>query len=594
MADRCPSAALLSGRRGLEGLASCEVHNDWTWLSRTNRWALKTVLRSLDPGTLIPAASAWYILASDSYPWGPLDIHPAKDGGIAETFPHQHFNAPGVEELPYRTGRLCLTAVNRPGPAWLPVYEPYAPSQRLRWHVERAQEWLKLAAANTLMVSGDAFELPALPPTTETGRCLVTNQAMGPIDAFLSWAPRMGRVEFVALTPDPEAPLFVSKLTPGMGTSGGTNLEVPWGSMLLDLPTTAGVWISLDTIPAVTPWRFPSVWGELREFLPNRGVGLDVFMAREFRSMQNAEPRYLLLGFPIPQRVGDSIKLMHWAGIHLPYTDGQEFPDELPIRWVPVENFSPESFGVRGQLAAGCAGRSVVLIGAGSMGSAVAEMLVRAGLSRLTIMDGDHVQLGNLARHSALLTDIGVNKATLLTERLGLAHPTVRLTAIPMYFPPSPEGIRAWLDAADVIVDATGSDELLYELAKFPWRREHLFISLSLGLYARRLYCFAAQEPVFPEEAFHEQLRSWLQLDRKELGDGSPRSASWGCSQGIFPARIDDTILWASVAVKTVERLIVTPPAEPRLLVFTQQYEDGHFVGIRNISPTDGPQQETV
>lgn len=41
---------------------------------------------------------------------------------------------------------------------------------------------------------------------------------------------------------------------------------------------------------------------------------------------------------------------------------------------------------------------SVIIIGAGALGSASAEMLVRAGIGRLTIVDRDYVELSNLQR----------------------------------------------------------------------------------------------------------------------------------------------------------------------------------------------------
>jgi sulfur carrier protein ThiS adenylyltransferase len=50
---------------------------------------------------------------------------------------------------------------------------------------------------------------------------------------------------------------------------------------------------------------------------------------------------------------------------------------------------------------------SVIIIGAGALGSASAEMLVRAGIGRLTIVDRDYVDLSNLQRQQ-LYTEVDV------------------------------------------------------------------------------------------------------------------------------------------------------------------------------------------
>lgn len=596
MASQHPSPALLAARRGLEGIARCELLNDWSWLPGPARWALLVGLRSVGAETSIPNRTDWIILAGDSYPWGSVDIYPAKAGGIAETFPHQHYNAWGVAELPYRTGRLCLAAMDRPRKPWSPASEPYGPNQRLRWYVERAQRWLDLAATDALMAHGDPFELPALPLAPGSSGCLVVSQTMCSIDSFCDGAPRMGRVELVALTPDPEAPLFVRGLTQCIDLHSSATVDGVWGSILsLNLPQTPGIWLRIDGVPSVAPWRFPVNWQELRALVQRQGLDLDGCLSSTLQSMRDAKPQYLLIGFPIPRRIGDAPSRMQWAGIRLPHTCVSGLAGDQPICWMAVETFTPESFGVRGRLATSCASRSLLLIGAGSIGSAIAEMLVRAGLFQLSVMDGDSVQLGNLARHSGLLIDVGVNKANLIAERLSLANPTVKLSAIPEYFPPMMEDDRSRLDAAEVIVDATGSDELLYEVARFPWRREHLFISLSVGLHARRLYCFAAWGRVFPEQAFHELVQPWLQLDMEEFGEQRHSDLEApGCSGAVFPARIDDTTLLASIAVKTVENLVLSPPAQPQLLVFVQQYEDGHFIGVQRIQRFGNSQQEIV
>lgn len=63
-------------------------------------------------------------------------------------------------------------------------------------------------------------------------------------------------------------------------------------------------------------------------------------------------------------------------------------------RYSRQERFAP--FGVSGQEA--IMDRHVLIVGAGALGSAVAETLVRAGVGRITIADRDYVEWSNLQR----------------------------------------------------------------------------------------------------------------------------------------------------------------------------------------------------
>lgn len=63
-------------------------------------------------------------------------------------------------------------------------------------------------------------------------------------------------------------------------------------------------------------------------------------------------------------------------------------------RYSRQERFAP--LGVSGQEALGH--RHVLIVGAGALGSAVAETLVRAGVGRITITDRDYVEWSNLQR----------------------------------------------------------------------------------------------------------------------------------------------------------------------------------------------------
>ncbi len=61
---------------------------------------------------------------------------------------------------------------------------------------------------------------------------------------------------------------------------------------------------------------------------------------------------------------------------------------------------------------------SVILIGAGGLGEKFAEMLARMGIGRLVIIDGDNINLPNLAIQKYSPSQIGMNKAIALVDNL--------------------------------------------------------------------------------------------------------------------------------------------------------------------------------
>ena len=119
-------------------------------------------------------------------------------------------------------------------------------------------------------------------------------------------------------------------------------------------------------------------------------------------------------------------------------------------------------------LAARLAGRSapdtrrVVLIGAGAMGSHLADCLIRDGRFRWTIIDDDRLLPHNLARHIARNDQTSRRKAGILADHLNMTLVDHLAVAQPLsvnLFAPSASGAGPdeALDEADLIVDATAS-----------------------------------------------------------------------------------------------------------------------------------------
>lgn len=97
----------------------------------------------------------------------------------------------------------------------------------------------------------------------------------------------------------------------------------------------------------------------------------------------------------------------------------------------------------------------VLVVGLGGVGAYAAEMLCRAGVGRMTIVDADMVQLTNINRQlPALHSTQGMKKVEVLEARYKDINPALNLKVLPVFL--KDENIPELLDAAsyDFVVDA--------------------------------------------------------------------------------------------------------------------------------------------
>ena len=97
----------------------------------------------------------------------------------------------------------------------------------------------------------------------------------------------------------------------------------------------------------------------------------------------------------------------------------------------------------------------VLVVGLGGVGAYAAEMICRAGVGKMTIIDADTVQPSNINRQlPAVHSTIGRPKAEVLAERYRDINPAIDLKVLPIYL--KDEAIPELLDSDhfDFIVDA--------------------------------------------------------------------------------------------------------------------------------------------
>lgn len=127
----------------------------------------------------------------------------------------------------------------------------------------------------------------------------------------------------------------------------------------------------------------------------------------------------------------------------------------------------------------------VLVVGVGGVGAYAAEMLCRAGIGALTIVDADTVQPTNLNRQlPALQSTLGRTKCEVMSERLLDINPLLQLHAVPRFL--TPETAPALLSETDYdfVVDAIDTIAPKCELIRECIRRKLKIIS-SMGAGAK-------------------------------------------------------------------------------------------------------------
>ncbi|MVF14467.1 ThiF family adenylyltransferase [Ketobacter sp. MCCC 1A13808] len=154
---------------------------------------------------------------------------------------------------------------------------------------------------------------------------------------------------------------------------------------------------------------------------------------------------YLLPGGP-PSKIkqGNSIKSFPSSSL-IPLK-----VERLDVSWTTGRDQHPE-YADR-QL------KHVLIIGAGALGSPVAEQLAKSGIGKLTLIDDDTLTSANIGRHTLGADSIGLSKVYRLAESISIRWPSCNAIGFSM-------SIQLWLKSntledVDMIMDLTGEPDV--------------------------------------------------------------------------------------------------------------------------------------
>ena len=107
----------------------------------------------------------------------------------------------------------------------------------------------------------------------------------------------------------------------------------------------------------------------------------------------------------------------------------------------------------------------VAVVGCGALGSALAEMMTRAGVGALTVIDRDYVEESNLQRQSLFDEDDaarGLPKAAAAEARLKAINSEVAVRGVVADF--AADNAAELLEGADLVLDGTDNFETRFLL----------------------------------------------------------------------------------------------------------------------------------
>ncbi len=170
-------------------------------------------------------------------------------------------------------------------------------------------------------------------------------------------------------------------------------------------------------------------------------------------------------------------------------------PDAASVyerKWVVL----PDETGLRSGRQASSVEKVVAVIGLGSVGSKVTEILLRSGVLRFLLVDGDVLLPANLERHTLDWRDVGFRKAEAVRRKLRQIVPGASVDAIPgnlnwQRSAKTHAGQVERIAACDLIIDATGDAATALMLGAIATENGRPF--LSAAVFEGGLGCMIAR-----------------------------------------------------------------------------------------------------
>jgi hypothetical protein len=221
-----------------------------------------------------------------------------------------------------------------------------------------------------------------------------------------------------------------------------------------------GKWFDLDREP---PMPVPRTSADLMALMRRLGQS-----DAKLRALAKSAPKLVALRYPTPAG-------LHWLIFQTEFT----YPSsragfratsiDLKVRAVnavhPLRHYGTYHIDVdtifrrvSGYEVGKLQEKSCLLLGCGSIGSRIAELLIKSGVGEMRLADKEVLRAGNVSRHTLGLDYLGQNKAEGLKKFLHKRNPQARIGIHTTDILNSQEAVSDMISKSDVIVSCLGND----------------------------------------------------------------------------------------------------------------------------------------
>jgi len=164
-----------------------------------------------------------------------------------------------------------------------------------------------------------------------------------------------------------------------------------------------------------------------------------------------------------------------------------------------VERFSRQivlkDIGILGQKK--ILSSKVLIIGAGGLGSPVAEFLSRAGIGSLGIVDDDRVSLSNLHRQSLYGTpDIGKFKVKIAKDKIKKINPNTKVTIYKIRL--NNDNFKKIINNYDYVVDGSDNFTTKFLLNDFCLKFKKVLVTGAISKFDGHIFTFNFKDKKIP------------------------------------------------------------------------------------------------
>lgn len=491
----------------------------------------------------------------NEYPLSAVSIS-VKDENLIG-FPHQN-----VEN-----GDLCL------------IPQEYAPinEDRLICYIKWAIEWFKDASNDNLLKPGDIYEIPSF--NVKLGKELLLFQEN--TKNFNIWSNKINRYGSFSYFVNKQKFIFPVNF---WDNASETLVKYNWNKHFKsdNKESFKGTWVIFNDIRYFRH-RPPKTYKELFEVAEKNGLDKKSLFERIVKNVRylGYEP-IVLVGFPIPEKVGEFNNQIYWIPFKFKnkteikkvqnelnlnskklwrcYKLKQEFlpvmsPDDS-IEWIKEENCSVERIFSRSSFSSDFQNKRIFLIGCGSLGSLLADLLIRGGIKDLILCDLEILEFGNLCRHTLSGDSLNKGKAYELEKKLSLISPICNIKTHIEKIPSKDKAFIEDILSSDLIIDCTSDKDGLIWLSSFCKKNNKQLCSLSFN--SKATYLTVAISSSF-EECFIIKNKIWNMVSKNETPfnsedyyekiDRTLLIQNAGCYHPTFPALYNNIQTLVSIFV---------------------------------------------